>query len=191
MFFCMPAGFLYDATGTYDLAFYVAGTFITAAGVICLPLRMFRRCDGGATADAIQLYEKELAMKAEDTKIKESKMAACEDIAAMETQQTTGSNLNLYTRGIMGGEMGKAAFSHSMESLRKELDHGSVGNLSRVSLKAHGSISNVSQASLKALGSGGNVSKALSNSNMRCKTCNSKCTCEVRSSLLEQQVASV
>ena len=40
-------GFLFDVTGHYELAFIVAGAAICGAGVICLPLRIFRRCSGG------------------------------------------------------------------------------------------------------------------------------------------------
>ena len=41
---------LYDITGDYDLAFYVAGASMAAAGVICLPLRIFKKCDCGMTS---------------------------------------------------------------------------------------------------------------------------------------------
>ena len=39
-------GFLYDITGTYNLSFYIAGTFIMMAGVINLPLRQLKKCLG-------------------------------------------------------------------------------------------------------------------------------------------------
>ncbi len=38
------AGFLFDVTGDYEVAFYVAGAAIATAGLICLPLRMVSRC---------------------------------------------------------------------------------------------------------------------------------------------------
>ncbi len=43
-----PPGVLFDVTGRYELAFIVAGATICAAGVICLPLRGFRRCAGAS-----------------------------------------------------------------------------------------------------------------------------------------------
>ncbi|ELT98460.1 hypothetical protein CAPTEDRAFT_177636 [Capitella teleta] len=51
------AGFLYDVTGTYDLAFYVAGASIATAGLICLPLRMLSQCTD--TKDLVDLAEKQ------------------------------------------------------------------------------------------------------------------------------------
>ena len=57
-------GFLYDLTGDYEVAFWVAGITIAAAGVICLPLRVFRRCEGADRRrngeHAITLSEEEL-----------------------------------------------------------------------------------------------------------------------------------
>ena len=32
-------GWMYDVTGSFNVSFYVAGTTIALAGVICLPLR--------------------------------------------------------------------------------------------------------------------------------------------------------
>lgn len=47
------AGSLYDATGSYNASYYLAGTTITLAGVMCLPLRRIARWqhkDSKATA---------------------------------------------------------------------------------------------------------------------------------------------
>ena len=41
----MDVGVLYDVTGEYDPAFYMAGAAIAMAGVICLPLRFLSRCE--------------------------------------------------------------------------------------------------------------------------------------------------
>ena len=60
-----PIGFLFDVTGTYDLAFYTAGAAIASAGIICLPLRFIQRCDGGATQRSIEQVEKSIAVRAE------------------------------------------------------------------------------------------------------------------------------
>lgn len=35
-------GFLYEATGAYDIPFYVAGSFIVFSGVMCYPLNYIK-----------------------------------------------------------------------------------------------------------------------------------------------------
>jgi len=64
------AGFLYDLTGHYELAFWVAGSTIVIAGLICVPLRTFRRCEGAPRSNepAITLSQEELDVIADQMK---------------------------------------------------------------------------------------------------------------------------
>ena len=60
-FYPCLAGFFFDSTGSYEVTFYVAGSAIVAAGLICLPLRFLWHCEGARSA--IEQYEKERSLE--------------------------------------------------------------------------------------------------------------------------------
>ena len=82
---------MYDITGDYDVAFYVAGAAILIAGVICLPLRIFRRCIRNKENSDTTLTEDELALVAQS--IQRNKMGRSLQQSMPSIQQTLTNDI--------------------------------------------------------------------------------------------------
>ncbi len=116
---------MFDATGAYEVTFYVAGAAIATAGVICLPLRVFGKCEG--TRAAIAHYNKERAITLTDGELDE--LAANLNIGNSNNRIPIPASLLKETTSTMSLELvGKQVSKRAMTSSKLSLA-GSVSTL--------------------------------------------------------------
>jgi len=112
------AGFLFDLTGHYAVAFWVAGASIAGAGLICIPLRTFRKCESTSARSgepAITLSEEELENMAVQLKRAKELGVSMSSInlhaplqastySLHRSQDIAGSHNSLYRRALVSSQ---------------------------------------------------------------------------------------